>query len=431
MAPHTTKTIYNMIEQQNLKNKCLCFPIISLQTIPRLSYHIQSPTREVCSQIPKHLPYDLFFAHLPLPTLMILKAVTTPLITVPQSLPGNPPLPTRQTPAPVRRQAACKHTALTRLYDTYGCYPCQMCRKRPNIGWVYGCTQDSNGFLPESDFTTREETAPTIIISKGKAVWRLKQWMYEAVLKGQYTVEQFSTLFQQRLGVKKAIFSHSNRTAIPSSLVPPDSSNNSPGTVSITLSFIASSYLDEGCELSTDEDEYFHSRKHCPDKAHQQLLGGRDVATTIERNTPSGPSYRACTWMCCQRCRPHYRDRAWLSLDAVVNETTKAPPSWEMENRRISDVRVVAKIGLPKPGLLFQIDDSRYDSSSEAPRSSDSNLVESKTDRCAYGSIFDGHQKEGLRVAVGRLLNRVTSHTRASSSESRTSSKNSSQSSPR
>jgi hypothetical protein len=305
-----------------------------------------------------------------------------------------------------------------------------MCRRHPNIGWVYRCTQDHEGFLPESDFTTTGETAP-IIIRGATSIWRLKQWMYEAVLKGQYTVEQFSTLFQQRQGVKKAIFSQSDSTATPSTSVSSDDSCNSTDLTSTTLTSIASSYPDDDSEMNPDENGISHQDKLYQSTITKQLLDDRDIATIKGRSSASDPSYPACAWTCCQTCRPTYRDRAWLSLDAVVSGPTKAPPSWEFENRRISEARIVANMGLPKPGPPFPLDDSRYDSSSEAPLSNDGNLAESETDKFAYGALNGSRTKGGFRATVRRTLKGAISHTRATSSESQTSSKNSSQSSLR
>jgi hypothetical protein len=351
-----------------------------------------------------------------------------------QYLPGPLPLPARNPPAPDQRQAACTHITVTRLFDNYGVYRCQMCRRHPSIGWVYRCTQDHEAFLPESDFTTIRETAP-VVITDGKSVWRLKQWMYEAVLKGQYTVEQFSTLFQQRQGVKKAIFSECNSTARPANSVLSDDTSNSADITSITLTSIASSYSDEGSELRPCENGISYQVKHERSTPDGRLVDEPDISTIKGTNTARDPSYPACAWTCCQSCRPTYRDRAWLSLDAVVNEPTRAPPSWEFENRRISDARIVATMGLPMLSLPSQVEDSRYDSSSEAPLSSDSNLAESETDRLAYGGLHGIRTKirtkGAFRETVRRTLKGTVGHTRGTSTESETSSKNSSKSSLR
>jgi hypothetical protein len=270
----------------------------------------------------------------------------------------------------------------------------------------------------------------SVTISEGTPTWRLKQWMYEAVLKGQYTVEQFSTLVQQRQAVKEAIFSQGSGTATPSTSASSDYCSKSFDLASTTLASIASSYPEVGTELSPDKNSIF-----VPDKHHQrtagQLLDERDIATVTSPNKPSDPSYPACTWTCCQTCRPTYHDRAWQSLDPILNASTKALPAWEFKNRRISDARIVANIGLPKLGFPYQVDGSRYASSFEAPLSSNSNLAKSDIGKDAYGPLNVGHTKSCFRATFRKTLKGNVGHTRASSSKSQKSSKSSSQTSRR
>ena len=343
------------------------------------------------------------------------------------TLPSPPLLPARETSASDQRQPACTHITVTRLYESYGSHRCQVCHQHPATGWVYRCTQDHGGFLPESDFTTIQEAVP-VTISEGTPTWRLKQWMYEAVLKGQYTVEQFSTLFQQRQAVKKAIFSEGSGTATPSTPALSDYYSKSSDLASTTLTYIASSYPEVGTEPSPDKNGMFAQDKHHQHSA-DQLLDERDTATITDINKTSDLSYPACTWTCCQTCRPTYYDRAWQSLDSIVNAPIKAPPAWEFNNRHISDARIVANIGLPKLGLPYQVDDSSYASSSEGPLSSNSNLAESDIDKDAYGALNVSHTKGCFGATVRRTLKETIGHTRASSSKSKKPSKSSNQTS--
>jgi hypothetical protein len=342
------------------------------------------------------------------------------------TLPGPSLLPARKTSASNQRQPTCKHITVTRLYENYGSHRCQVCHRQPAFGWVYRCTQDHEGLLPESDLTTIQEAVP-VTISEGTPTWQLKQWMYEAVLKGQYTVEQFSTLFQQRQAVKKAIFSQGSGTATPSTLASSDYSSKSSDLTSTTLTSIASSYPEVGIELSLDKNGMFVQDKH-HQRAADQLLDERDITTV---NKTSDLSYPACTWTCCHTCCPTYHDRAWQSLDPIVNAPTKAPPAWEFKNRRISDARIVANIGLPKLGLPYQVDDSRHTSSSEGPLSSNSNLAESDIDKDAYRALNVGHTQSRFRAIVRRTLKETIGHTRASSSKNQKPSKGSNQTSLR
>jgi hypothetical protein len=345
------------------------------------------------------------------------------------ALPSPPLLPACKTLASNQRQPTCKHITMTRLYENHGSHRCQVCHRHPTTGWVYRCTQDHGGLLPESDFTTIQEAVP-VTISEGTPTWQLKQWMYEAVLKGQYTVEQFSTLLQQRQAVKKAIFSQGSGTATPSTPASSDYCSKSSDLVSTTLTAIASSYPEVDIDLSLNKNGMFVQDKHHQCTA-DQLLDERDIATATSINKTSDLSYPACTWTCCHTCRPTYYDRAWQSLDPIVNAPTEAQPAWEFKNRRISDARIVANIGLPKLGLPYQVDDSRHASSSEGPLSSNSNLAESDIDKDGYGALNVGHTQSRFRAIVRRTMKETIGHTRASSSKSQKPSKSSNQTSSR
>ena len=253
--------------------------------------------------------------------------------------------------------------------------------------------------------------------------------MYEAVTKGQYTVEQFSTLFHQRQGVKKAIFPQSHGTVTPSTSASSNCSNTSSELANTTLASIASSYVDEGSESSLDENEIPGKVKHYQSTIGEQLLIECDITAITGGTTEAKLTYPACSWTCCQTCRPTYRDRAWQSLAAIVDGPTKIPPSWELKNLRVSDARIVASIGLPKLDISFQLDDSRYDSSSEAPLSTNSHAGELETDTFTCGVLSGSRTKGGFRATVRKTLKEAIGHARASSGESETSSNNSSQSS--
>ena len=154
--------------------------------------------------------------------------------------------------------------------------------------------------------------------------------MYEAVLKGQYTVEQFSTLFQQRQGVKRAIFSQLDGTATLSTSASSDHPINSSDLASTTLNFIASSYPEESTDLSPNNNRTTYQVKHYQSTSDEQLLHDPEVTLITGRDTPVGPSYPACSWTAVRDVGPNTATEPWQSLDAVVNGPTKTPPSWEV-----------------------------------------------------------------------------------------------------
>src|ERR1700733_11811433 len=70
---------------------------------------------------------------------------------------------------------------------------------------------------------------------------------------------------------------------------------------------------------------------------------------TVAKAVPDLPALQPCTFKICPTCRPTYRERAYQSLEEILNKPVQMPPLWELRNRRLSDARIVARIGLPKP----------------------------------------------------------------------------------
>src|SRR6202000_1051690 len=60
-----------------------------------------------------------------------------------------------------------------------------------------------------------------------------------------------------------------------------------------------------------------------------------------------------CSFKICPTCRPTYRERAYQSLNNILNNPVQMPPIWELQNRRVSDVRIVAQIGVPTRSRFY------------------------------------------------------------------------------
>ena len=75
-----------------------------------------------------------------LDTVKHYSALARNVITHSNSLPTTPP---RVSPIQQRRMA-CTHLTMKRQY---GDYSCMICRKIPDIGWIYICTQDEEEML--------------------------------------------------------------------------------------------------------------------------------------------------------------------------------------------------------------------------------------------------------------------------------------------
>ncbi|KZF26950.1 hypothetical protein L228DRAFT_243503 [Xylona heveae TC161] len=53
-----------------------------------------------------------------------------------------------------------------------------------------------------------------------------------------------------------------------------------------------------------------------------------------------------CNWKCCQNCRPTFRERTYLSFDAVFRGQVQRLPKTRPYRPPISDVNIVRKLGL-------------------------------------------------------------------------------------
>ena len=297
-----------------------------------------------------------------------------------------------------------------------------MCHRHPNIGWVYRCTQDYGGFLPESDFAIREMQIVETIQKSDDASSRLSPWIVKAIEENQYTLEQIAMLRSQKQKVKSAILGQEDRAATPSDCsresnlstdfgsttstttgsTQPDDTSDPPSRVSTCIQESGSNWCDE----------------HLSAK-------GAGVSNLLPESNKTEPPFPICTWKCCHKCRPTYRDRAYQSLDGIVNNPCKPAPVWELENRRVSDIQIVAKIGLPRLRHIYKsIDGHHYDTSMI---SGESNMAESESGRVGNMEAKTSRRKSGFRAKVRKAIKGAGSKSRDKSCSRKSSSPNSSQ----
>lgn len=248
-------------------------------------------------------------------------------------------------------------TFLTRIWQDRGDHYCQICRmacssadssiisqlilsQHQPIGFVYRCVQDHAGILPQYDFTSSTTTTEQNFEPDWEV--RLSDWMVEAIDRGEYTPNQVQKLVEQKIAVKRAILAQSCPKTPPSSSSSVQSSNISHSADNSTFSSIPTTLDEELC--AADQDE----------RADLSLSNGSETEATPRVSV----QLSICDFHCCHTCRPTYRERAWEILNKVVNEPCELPPSWELENRPISDARLLAQIGLSKPHDTY--DDFQY-----------------------------------------------------------------------
>lgn len=248
------------------------------------------------------------------------------------------------------------------------------------IGWVYRCVQDHAGVLPLSDFSSLESPQ-----SSFEADWEvtLSDWIVEAIDRGEYTPDQVQKLVEQKIGVKRAIFAQARRETPPSSRSSSESSTESATGDYSTFSTLPT--------LNTTLDEELRSADQ-----NEKTDDSRDGEPSLQAGSRMSIQLNTCDWKCCHACRPTYRERAWQILDKVATEPYQEPPSWELENRPISDARELVKIGLPKThepyeefGFLIDAafaDTTQLDDSAFSP---DNMLTRQRTHSFRHKSDFE------------------------------------------
>jgi hypothetical protein len=302
---------------------------------------------------------------------------------------------------------------MTRLFDAYGSFKCAICHKHPSIGWLYRCTQDTGGFLPESDFTDELPIA-TAHPDQDVTTHSLSTSVIKAIGDGVYTDAQVKKLIQLKEGVRNLVLSQqpeANRPAT-SSTFSTTSSSSSDGNCtfstipqSTTFSTNSSTSLDEEIKKAYDWKElqkiWMSEPSMAPPEPRLQSLPPSPPPVAPLPQRPTGvPATQPCNFMTCHTCRPTYRERASPSLEDVLNKPTQMPPVWELQNRRVSDARIVARIGsakLNRSRLYAQTDNVALKSSRTLP-----GIVINDTDREV--DIGDESTGEYMRYVAPRKI---------------------------
>ena len=229
----------------------------------------------------------------------------------------------RQLPTPPsQHQAACTHLTVTRLFGP--CVRCQYCHRTPKIGWVYACTQDHDGNLPEIGlFTPCTAPDPKMPVSEEPASSTLSPWIQKAIEQGQYTEAEVERLEAQKRAVRDAIAKVEENLAASSR-----SSEQSYDGFSTTAT---ETQLDPLRQVSSHSDE---------EKTNNPPMRGFDGVSdqhprSVQRISP------VCHARICHTCRTSYRERALLPLDNILESVFKPIPQFELNNRRVSDTNVI------------------------------------------------------------------------------------------
>lgn len=185
----------------------------------------------------------------------------------------------------------CTHTSMTRIFDDTGIERCTNCRRVPDFGFFYCCTQETNGNLPNTE--PRDEK-PTSTSTECNANLRPRK---------QSETPQ--------------------ATSATSCSHPP---TNTPCSEAAATN------------QATHDNDLVMS-----DASAQEQESKHGLDETLSREQINS-AIRKCGFKICPACRPSYKDRAWQSLNDIVRNPVGAPSQSELDNRRISSAALVARI---------------------------------------------------------------------------------------
>lgn len=171
-------------------------------------------------------------------------------------------------------------------------------------------------------------------------LFTLSHSVSEAANAGRYTDEQLRQLWQQKEEVRKSIQRIRPMTA-------GSDTTGSSSSYSLPASATTSTLRSSTCHSEPE----FCSELSARHPLHAIQESYDDMAKIVDSRPMSIvqlPLTPPCDFKVCQSCRPVYRDRAWISLDAAVDGALGIPPTHEFKNRRIADVDVVRSIGISR-----------------------------------------------------------------------------------
>lgn len=255
-------------------------------------------------------------------TTMARNAITQ----TPQSSPSSP----TKIPPGQQRRMACTHLTMKRQY---GGYRCMICRRIPEIGWVYMCTQDETEVIDEDQHIRGCSDGPAdsnghwLVDSDSDvtmenqvcSVTRLSPWIEKAILDGHYTPEQELLLRLQKQNVNDEIAA---ATAHFHDMEADNAASSKQSPSLDTNSYLPFPVINQVSEPPPDD------------------------------NLPSPPKPRIfpyCEHRACHNCRSTFRDRAWQRFGDIFQDATKPYIDFESDERPIASPAIVATIGLHEP----------------------------------------------------------------------------------
>ncbi|GAB1210397.1 hypothetical protein APSETT445_009189 [Aspergillus pseudonomiae] len=231
---------------------------------------------------------------------------------------GNPLMapPTAQSAI---RQHRCHHSVIERQFCIDRMETCNSCGRRPFLGWLYLCVEDTSGFSDALDPINGPFLSP---------------WILKAMEDGRYTTEQKEIVIHQKLNVVRTAERERGPVPPPLSMLYAERSAQT-----------GHNQDDPWVELVEDVSQRDESASRTGESA-VRLDHPEQTSQLLQHPHPALPcTFKACRF--CERRHGNLEERTWISLNEICNDPSIPPPdSWELLERPVSDANILRNLEL-------------------------------------------------------------------------------------
>ncbi|KAE8348506.1 hypothetical protein BDV28DRAFT_161285 [Aspergillus coremiiformis] len=238
---------------------------------------------------------------------------------------GHPPM-VPSTSHPTVHQQNCHHSVIERQFCVDRMETCESCGRRPFLGWLYLCTEDTSGFSDPLDPINGPFLSP---------------WILKAMEDGHYTTDQKEIVIHQKLNVVRMAERERGPAPPPLSMVYAERSMHD------------EYYQDDPWVELVEDVSQRHERSPRTSESTVHFEHTEKSSHIFQRPLPPPP----CTFKACRYCERRYgnlEERTWISLNKICNDPSIPPPdSWELLERPVSDANILRNIGLrSQPAII-------------------------------------------------------------------------------
>ena len=259
-------------------------------------------------------------------TLMVRNTMTNNTSTLAQSTPAAAmKLPLSQT-----RRMACTHLTMRRYY---GDLRCPICRRDPDLGYTYLCTQDESECLSsemdvgstkptEADVMLHQPGSDEVVGTETRPYTQLSPWIEKAIAKGEYSQEQIAMLRAQKQKVND--------------------------TIAAALDHFKDSDSSE-CKKPPIKSPSVDANSYLPFPVINEVEEAPTATLLKPKEKADARILPYCEFRACQTCRPTFRDRAWQKFEDVFTDPKAPRIDFANDNRPLSNPYIITRIGLHEP----------------------------------------------------------------------------------